>query len=119
MKKILLSFSILISIVFFVKANPVSVQTASVVAKNIYLQRVQDFHTIDPSQIITELIFTKKENSKNLYYVFNIKGKDNGFVIISADDDVFPVLGYSLKNKYTLVSKIFHQLINLNPILKD
>jgi hypothetical protein len=41
-----------------------------------------------------------KSTAKPLYYVFNVKD-DNGFVIVSGDDRVIPVLGYSYSGKFS------------------
>ena len=44
-------------------------------------------------------IYTLKENSIPLIYVINIDR--HGFVLVSADDRVFPILGYSASNYYS------------------
>jgi len=101
MKKTSFFFTILPFIIiscFFVaplQANPVGLETAIRVGVNIYAERA-DLRTSD-IQVIEGI--TKKENSENLFYIFNIQ--DHGYVMIAADDAVFPVLGYNFNHHYT------------------
>ncbi|GEM_PF-4295018 len=72
---------------------------ASKVAKNLYFERVQFFKQTKYSdiEIRERLVFANEKIP--VYYIFNIGDKE-GFVIISADDKVFPVLGYSFSGFY-------------------
>jgi hypothetical protein len=101
MKRLLLSllFGIWILSVF---GNPVDSKYAEKIAKNLYFERVNEFHEISLKSIKTDLVFTEIQNNSKLYYVFDIDCSVDGYVIISADDDVFPVLGYSFEGNYML-----------------
>jgi hypothetical protein len=72
----------------------VSLEKARIVAENFFAEKMQDLQQ--------EVFFGKEyvisEAGETTYYVFHI---NNGFIIISADDLVFPVLGYSFTNNYT------------------
>ena len=41
----------------------------------------------------------KRSGSNNLIYVFN-RTEGQGFVIVSADDNIKPILGYSLESNF-------------------
>jgi hypothetical protein len=77
----------------------VQVEDARTVAKNLYYERVQAFRSVPFSQIKIMEEFQISMASELLYYVFNI-GNDEGFVIISAEDLVHPVLAYSFHGKF-------------------
>ncbi|MGP8215012.1 MAG: thiol protease/hemagglutinin PrtT [Bacteroidia bacterium] len=88
--------SFLIAITTFtgvVIASPVPVNSAQQVAANFYNQN-------SPVPVSTiSLAYTEKDNSGNaVYFVFNINGSD-GFVIVSADDALHPIIGYSNEGK--------------------
>lgn len=71
----------------------VSLEKARIVAENFFTEKMQDHQqkvSIGKEYVISEA-------GETAYYVFNI---NNGFIIISADDVVFPVLGYSFTNNY-------------------
>lgn len=44
---------------------------------------------------------SKKNHSQNYYYVYNI-GNKQGFIIISADDINYPIIGYSTSGYYDI-----------------
>lgn len=72
---------------FSLIAGPVSVERASGVASNLFGKNTQK------SSSAVELKYTGIADGDTLYYVFTYA--DGGFAIISADDAVVPVLGYS------------------------
>ena len=88
-KKLL--FSVLLtmfSIVFF--AKPISENTA----KNVGANFLNTKTSVSASISQLSLVYTmKNQEQKSYFYVFNIENR--GFVIVSADDDVLPILGYS------------------------
>jgi hypothetical protein len=89
-KRNLLLLAILFSLVTSVSAKKVTVQTAQRVAQSFLNSKMQDnpqIHLID---------FAEKAEFPN-FYVF---GNAHCFVIISADDCVHPVLGYSTENTF-------------------
>jgi len=89
------------TISILLKAGPVTPEEASTVAKNHYWQHASGIQYTD---ILPELVFTKISKDIPAFYVFNI-GTDMGFVIVAADDDIYPILGYSFDNHYD-VNKI-------------
>ena len=93
--------NILLSIVFslFLFSNAfakeVNIKDAGRVAKNFYFQK--------SDIILNEIVFSEEitvyEGSEPVYYVFNLSD-NNGFVIISAEDLVLPVLGYAFEGTH-------------------
>ncbi len=90
-KTILLTASILLYFVSF--ANPINKKLAETVAKNFIFEKTG----IAQKTVIFNEVITKSKSNLNLFYVFTYK---NGFVIVAADNNVVPILGYSTKNKY-------------------
>jgi len=92
--------SLILSFLFFctlsIFAETVSPETAKQVAKNIIKERFDK--NISDSKIIKT--FTEKDNSVNIFYIFNFTHPEKGFIIVSADDATIPVLGYSLGHIY-------------------
>jgi PKD repeat protein len=79
-----------------VSAAPVVQSTAQKVAANFYGLH---FNTT-PANIT--LKYTETDNAGNpVYYVFNI-GNNNGFVIVSAEDVGYPIIGYSNTGEYVI-----------------
>ncbi|MCK4288758.1 MAG: C10 family peptidase, partial [Bacteroidales bacterium] len=95
--KIKIFTTILISVFFnlILFAGEVSVDKARQVAKNLYFQKSD----INYNEIIFDKDFTIYEGNTLVYYVFNISN-ENGFVIVSAEDHVLPILGYSFEGNY-------------------
>ncbi len=76
--------------------NPVDTNLIKTVAKNLYWERCDK--TIDYGALNTRIVSTKEINNLVLYYIVDINS--SGHVIISGDDNAFPILAYSLKNNY-------------------
>lgn len=74
-------------------AKEVSLETAIQVAKNLYVER----YDVQLDKIKLENYFVEK--SKDIILFYEINFKPDGFVIVSADDRVIPILGYSDKGK--------------------
>jgi len=105
MKKILLSVFFLAVVINLSIAKEVKPEKAKNVAQNFY-QQVDEIR----SGTNLKLVYTskttitsnvKRTNSSQvpLYFVFNAKD-DNGFIIVSGDDNAIPVLGYSTTGNY-------------------
>ena len=77
----------------------IPLQDARHVAINFYYERINQYHPTDLLEIKILEVFTTSFQNQPLYYIFNLQNK--GFVIVSADDAVIPVLGYSLKGNYS------------------
>lgn len=100
-------------------ANPVDTATAKKVAVNFYLQNSKNIGLTD---VNAQLVFVSTNNDLspqatdsepvNFYYIFNIN--KNGFVIVAADDDVKPVLGYSHEGNFipTNLPEGFNDIMN-------
>jgi hypothetical protein len=92
---------ILLIAVFFISshiyAKKVEIKDAKQVAVNFYVEHSMVPVSAKSISIIQD--FTISEKSIPLYYVFNFN--NNGFVIVSADDIVTPVLGYSYEGIYS------------------
>ena len=100
MRKIQLS---LILVFFFsmLFGNQIDIQRAKKVAQNIYFERVNLHKTVDIKEINLTHVYTETKNGYNLYYIFNVNEND-GFVIVSADDIVMPIIAYSYERYYRL-----------------
>ena len=105
-------FLILLELVFICSAisSPIDTTTAKITATNQFLSRastssIQRVRSLASKQIELELVHQEFEevnnqsNSDPYYYVYNVKG-NNGYIIISADDDLIPVLAYSFDGSY-------------------
>ena len=81
-------------------AGDVSVDKARNIAKNLFFERAGQFSDVKYEQInfSDELII--KENESPLLYIFNLKNK-KAFVIVSAEDNVYPVPCYSFESNYS------------------
>ncbi len=75
-------------------ANNISIEIARTIAKNFYYEKTN----IKQNQINFEEETISLNNIAS-YYIFNIEN-DNGFVIISAEDNYEPILAYSLNNSF-------------------
>lgn len=96
MKKITTLLSILLLGNVLVNANPVNVSTAQKVATNF-------FHSVNKENVSqVTLAYTATDASGSaVYYVFNT-GINQGFVIVTANDVFYPIIGYSTeKRAYT------------------
>lgn len=101
MKKI---FSLLIILCFFISTNArhIPENTAKEVAKNFYLATDKGnalgqnmVLTLAHKEKATVQVSVTQENV--LFYIFNVNFTE-GFVIVTADDNVQPILGYSETN---------------------
>ncbi|MFI5141044.1 MAG: thiol protease/hemagglutinin PrtT [Bacteroidia bacterium] len=75
-------------------AKPVSPNKAKTVAQNFYTQNSKT----EVNSVTLAYTQTSTTGSA-LYYVFNINTND-GFVIVTADDNASPIIGYSDKNSF-------------------
>jgi hypothetical protein len=95
MKKISILFLLLISSFLLLKAEVVHEETAAKVAKKHF-----SIFSNSIGYNSLELVFTETVEGNPVYYIFNALD-NNGFIIISAEDNVFPILGYSFEGSYT------------------
>ncbi|MBC8487820.1 MAG: C10 family peptidase [Bacteroidetes bacterium] len=96
MKRIYLSIFIAVSFLVVSRADVVNTEVASQVAKNHFW----NYSGTEVYEDITlHLSYTETVNGLPVYYVFDIN-TNSGFVIVAADDDVNPILGYSFERNY-------------------
>jgi hypothetical protein len=96
---LILCLFLLIGISISAHAKKVEINEAKMVGKNFFYQRINLHQGIPYSSLAIVGEFTEKKNGILLYYIFNFS--DKGYIIISADDAVFPVIGYSFETSYT------------------
>lgn len=79
-------------------AGTVTVSTAQTVALNFFKNNATNISS--PGSLTDSLVFTKSESNGTAdFYVFNISPV-KGFVIVSAEDNAQPILGYSTKGHF-------------------
>ena len=79
-------------------AKKVDLQTAQNVGLAYYYEHVNLFAPVELKELNVSSIHTEFFNSLPIYYVFNIN--NSGFVIVSADDNAIPVIGYSYESDF-------------------
>ena len=104
MKKIIafLLLGLFISSMLFAKA--VSTKKAEQIAKNLYYEKVNQFEAVKYEEIKFTDKFTISDKVNPLYYIFNLTN-NKGFVIIAAEDNVYPILGYTFKANYSEINQ--------------
>lgn len=106
---------------FAVYSNPIDVNTASSIASK-YIEN--NIKTTKRGKITLELHHTSthtsiddfqlnQDSNPNLFYIFNFSNA-NGFIIISADDRIIPILGYSSESDFNMMNVPKHVLSWLN-----
>ena len=83
-------------------ADSITKEQAKLVASNFYNSRVDiEQPDLQKGNFVFDDYLIQKENDKEVYYVFNVID-DKGFIIISADDDAFPILAYSFTGSFDI-----------------
>ncbi len=97
MKKLLLLFFVIAaSINLF--AEKVSRQDAELVARNYYYQQYNLFKGALPyNEVVFLDVIEETRNGEVMLYVFTL---ENGYIIVSAEDAMTPVIGYSWESAY-------------------
>jgi photosystem II stability/assembly factor-like uncharacterized protein len=93
MKKIFTSLLILIVTLNFVLANSVSKTEAQQIAENFYSTQVSNKN----EPISVSEVRTFEYGGEATMYIFSFR--PNGFVIVSAENNAYPIIGYSLTNQ--------------------
>lgn len=100
MKKIFIFFFLpLLGISLSVFAKKVEITDARLIAKNVYFEQVNRHDAIGYQTIAITSEYVEKYNDRDVYYAFNFNNK--GFVLISADDICYPVIGFSFESTYS------------------
>ena len=98
MKKTLtLLLTLVFSMTLFAKS--VDLESAKRAGINFYYERAGQHAAVDYRDLKVSSVFPLSENNLTLYYIINLAGK--GWVAVSADDAVAPVLAYSFEGNYT------------------
>lgn len=98
MIKKLLLISLLFLHFYRVSADFVDLNTARKFAMNFYNEKSLQLERNVKSFASLKFISAKIAEAQVVYYIFN---SSSGFIIISADDNVFPVLAYSFEKPYS------------------
>lgn len=98
-KNYLLLTVFLIGFGFVVQAKKVEQKEAQIVAKNHYFEKFNQYkNTLDYNDIVITNIYEKKQDGRVMFYAFDFE--NGGFVIVSAEDAYYPIIGYSYKGSY-------------------
>ena len=95
-----LLFSIFLAFIFSAQvfAKKVEINEARKVAQNFYYERYTQYYGhISYSDILFSNVITEESNGEAVYYVFSTP---TSFVIISAEDAMSPIIGYSFTNTF-------------------
>jgi hypothetical protein len=96
-KLVLLSVILIISITTF--AGFVPRKEAEKAAKSHTYQSIGAFKQVEWDNLKMNCLFDPSENNTYNFYVFNIDG-DQGYVIVSSDDKIKPILAYSFEGGF-------------------
>ena len=83
---------VILAFTLSLNAKVVNLQDARQAAKNAFFERSFHFQPIDFSEINISKTWIEKLNNEPAFYIFNFE--NGGFVIISGEDVLPPVLGY-------------------------
>jgi Peptidase C10 family/Spi protease inhibitor/CUB domain/Secretion system C-terminal sorting domain len=99
-RNLILFFLLFIGLSFSALAKKVEISDARLLAKNTYYEQVNRRNAIPYQSIAITGEFVEKYNNHDVYYVFNINDT-KGFVIVSADDVCYPIIGFSFESSYS------------------
>lgn len=101
MKRLSVILAIL-AIAFAVKAERVSYKDAEKVARAYYYQTVNAFRATEWSDISLSCVVNPNDaNPKYNLYIFDVNG-DEGYIVVSSDNKITPVLAYSFECAFNL-----------------
>ena len=91
----------MLAIVFAANAERVSYKDAEKVARAYYYQTVNAFRATEWSDIsMTCVVNPNDANPKYNLYIFDVN--DDGYVVVSSDDQITPVLAYSFESSFNM-----------------
>lgn len=98
-------FSVLFSCILLVSlsasyAGRVDIKDARQAGKSFYFERINQYSNTPFESIFVSGERLVQVNGEPAYYVFNFN-IDKGFVLVSADDASWPVIGYSFKGNFS------------------
>ena len=80
-------------------AKKVELTEARLAGKNFYFERMNFRDALPLNTLSVTSEFIVKQGNDPVYYIFNINEK--GFIIVSAEDACYPVLGYSFSGTFS------------------
>jgi len=89
---------LLLLLQYCVFANKVTEQQAVLAGKNFYFERLNQFRPVDYKDITIDKVIEKNVGGQLLYYIVAFTNK--GFVVVSGDDAVCPILCYVFDSRY-------------------
>jgi hypothetical protein len=98
-KVVLLVVSLLLLSGIAVHAGKVDIKDARVAGKNFYYERINQYQDVPFNTIAISGELTESENGLPLYYIFNFNN-DKGYILVSADDAAWPVIGYAFTGSF-------------------
>ena len=100
MKRFTLLFSLLfLGITLSVFAKKVEVEQARQTGLNFYFERVNIKESVPFNALAITGETLVAENDIPAYYILNIG--ENGYIIVTADDQLFPIIGYSFETNWS------------------
>jgi hypothetical protein len=99
MKIKIMLIAFVMGIVGGLSAKEVPQNIAEKVAINFYYQHVNQLRSVDFNKINLSLSKIESKNSQSAFYAFNVNN-DEGFVIVSSQNSVQPVLAYAFKGEF-------------------
>ena len=79
-------------------AKKITEQQAIIAGKNFYFERLNQFKPVDYKDITIDKVLEKNVGGQTLYYTVVFTNK--GFVVVSGDDAICPVLCYVFDSRY-------------------
>ncbi|MEA1896590.1 MAG: C10 family peptidase, partial [Bacteroidota bacterium] len=104
MKRIILILGAWFLIVSAASAGIVDTSMAKNTGKNFIYEKINTRKKAAYSTIELQCLHTQKSNNEAVYYIFSFKNQP-GYIIVSAEDETFPVLGYSYEKDYMLTEQ--------------
>lgn len=99
MKKIIFILLIILSAPAFTYSKSITKNQALLAGKNFYFEHINYYRPTDFKTIHIDQIYEKKTGSTILYYVINFSYQ--GFIVVSGDDRITPVLCYGYESRYS------------------
>jgi len=104
-KTLIVAVSVLFLISGITKASVVDTTTAKNTARNFIFKKINKNDKVVYENIELKYLKTENLNNEPAFYIYNLKNQ-TGFVIISAESETTPILGYSYEVNYDINQEI-------------
>ncbi|MCF8304714.1 MAG: C10 family peptidase [Bacteroidales bacterium] len=94
-----LLFLLLIGFSAFTYAAEVDREAGQQVAENYLQAKITEFRVDYAGPVIVDGAWTKTIDGNPIYHIYNFE--NGGYVIVSAEDNTYPILGYSYKSQFS------------------